>query len=78
MKITLMQVIVAGALLIGSQAQAAGFATMSGTGLQAGSAVTTCMGGNGHPDVGDRAVVPSCKVGGKDALRPMPRYNSVS
>ena len=71
MKITIKHMIVAASLVMGAQAQAAGFGAMNGAGLPAEGAAQTCMGANGHPGAEDAS---GC-VAVRDSQRPTPRYS---
>lgn len=79
MKTGMKHVMIMGALLIGSQAQASGIATPNGAGLQAGGPAVACMGANGHPDEGSRVMAEGiCPVKGEGLPRPTPRYSAAS
>lgn len=81
MKIGTKQVIfiIAGALLLGSQAQAKGFEAANSAGLKAGAASVTCNGFNGHPSsVVPKAAEATCTAIDPGLLRATPRYNVTS
>lgn len=78
MKTGMKHIIFASALLLASQAQGAGVATIS-TDPQAGRPAVTCMGSNGHPDDGSSTISGTqCAVKGQKLQRGTPRYSSVS